>query len=109
MKCIFPSEEGCRSPSITLPSRSVTSSISGVMRPLLTPEGVISRAKGYLKELERSGVAAPAVSPAGEEQISLSDIGADEVRDILRETDLNTLTPIEAMNLLFELQKKARA
>lgn len=73
------------------------------------PEGVISRAKGYLKELERSGVAAPAVSPAGEEQISLSDIGADEVRDILRETDLNTLTPIEAMNLLFELQKKARA
>ena len=73
------------------------------------PEGVISRAKGYLKELEQSGVAAPAVSPAGEEQISLSDIGADEVRDILRETDLNTLTPIEAMNLLFELQKKARA
>ena len=73
------------------------------------PEGVISRAKGYLKELEQSGIAAPAVSPAGEEQISLSDIGADEVRDILRETDLNTLTPIEAMNLLFELQKKARA
>ena len=73
------------------------------------PEGVISRAKGYLKELERSGVAAPATAPAGEEQISLSDIGADEVRDILRETDLNTLTPIEAMNLLFELQKKARA
>ena len=73
------------------------------------PEGVISRAKGYLKELEQSGIAAPATAPAGEEQISLSDIGADEVRDILRETDLNTLTPIEAMNLLFELQKKARA
>lgn len=73
------------------------------------PEGVISRAKGYLKELEQSGIAAPATAPAGEEQISLSDIGADEVRDILRGTDLNTLTPIEAMNLLFELQKKARA
>ena len=35
-------------------------------------------------------------------------VGADEVREILRATDLNTLTPIEAMNLLFELQKKAR-
>ena len=32
----------------------------------------------------------------------------DEVRRILQETDLNTLTPIEAMNLLFDLQKKAR-
>ena len=41
-------------------------------------------------------------------QISLSDVGSDEVRDILCATDLNTLTPIEAMNLLFELQKKAR-
>ena len=35
-------------------------------------------------------------------------LDADEVREILRATDLNTLTPIEAMNLLFELQKKAR-
>ena len=42
-------------------------------------------------------------------QISLSDVGSDEVRRILRDTDLNTLTPLEAMNLLFELQKKARA
>ena len=44
-----------------------------------------------------------------EEQISFSDIGSDEVRQILCDTDLNTLTPIEAMNLLYELQKKARA
>ena len=36
-------------------------------------------------------------------------VGADEVRDILLRTDVNTLTPLEAMNLLFELQKKARA
>ena len=45
-------------------------------------------------------------APAGLE--SLDDWCADEVREILRATDLNTLTPIEAMNLLFELQKKAR-
>ena len=42
------------------------------------------------------------------DQVSLEDVGADEVKEILRDTDLNTLTPIEAMNLLFKLQKKAR-
>ena len=42
-------------------------------------------------------------------QISLADVGGEEVCRILRDTDLNTFTPIEAMNLLFELQKKARA
>lgn len=72
------------------------------------PDAIISKAKGYLKELESSGIA-PAASPAQpEDQISFADVGADEVCRVLRETDLNTLTPIEAMNLLFELQKKAR-
>jgi len=71
------------------------------------PENVINKAKSYLKELERDGVSAPAAR-AEEDQISFADIGADEVRRILRDTDLNTLTPIEAMNLLFDLQKKAR-
>ena len=72
------------------------------------PESVIRKAKEYLKELETEGVAAP---PAGadEDQISFSDVGADEVRRALLEIDLNTLTPIEGMNLLFELQRKARA
>ena len=51
---------------------------------------------------------APAARPDGG-QISLADVGSDEVREILQNTDLNTLTPIEAMNLLFELQRKARA
>ena len=73
------------------------------------PDSVISKAKGYLKELESSGIG-PAVTPkAADDQISLADVGADEVRDILLRTDVNTLTPLEAMNLLFELQKKARA
>ena len=43
---------------------------------------------------------------ADDGQISLADVGADEVREILRATDLNTLTPIEAMNLLYELKGK---
>ena len=40
---------------------------------------------------------------------AMAHIGTDEVRRILEGTDLNTLTPLEAMNLLSELQKKARA
>ncbi|MBR0207666.1 MAG: DNA mismatch repair protein MutS [Oscillospiraceae bacterium] len=74
------------------------------------PEGIIGKAKGYLKELNEGGTAAISSGAPKERggQISLSDLGGDEVRDILCATDLNTITPIEAMNLLFELQRKAR-
>ena len=72
------------------------------------PDAVIHKAKTYLKELETEGPAAPA-APVQEDQISLMDVGAGEVSKILRDTDLNTLTPLEAMNLLYELQRKARA
>ncbi|MCR4607272.1 MAG: DNA mismatch repair protein MutS [Oscillospiraceae bacterium] len=73
------------------------------------PEGIISKAKSYLKELESSG-AGPVFSGEHEDdmQISFADVGTDEIGRMLRETDLNTLTPIEAMNLLFELQRKAK-
>jgi DNA mismatch repair protein MutS len=40
------------------------------------------------------------------EQMSLADIGALEAAMILRSTDLNTLTPIEALNLLYTIKKK---
>ncbi|MBR0040142.1 MAG: DNA mismatch repair protein MutS [Oscillospiraceae bacterium] len=75
------------------------------------PDGVIGKAKGYLKELTSGGTAALSshAPRSAQGQISLSDVGSDEVRDILCATDLNTLTPLEAMNLLFELQRKARA
>jgi len=74
------------------------------------PDAVINKAKGYLKELESSGIGRESsAQPRVQEQLSFADVGGEEVCRILRETDLNTLTPIEAMNLLFELQKKARA
>ena len=75
------------------------------------PDAVIGKAKGYLKELERSGNAAPAASAKAQadDQISLADVGTDEVREQLLSLDLNTLTPLEALNLLYTLQKKARA
>ncbi len=73
------------------------------------PEAIITKAKGYLKELESSGVGPKAQAAPEKEQISLADIGADEVRKTLLSTDLNSLTPLEAMNLLYELQRKARS
>ena len=36
----------------------------------------------------------------------MMDMGGSEIAEILRTTDLNTMPPIEAMNLLFELKKK---
>ena len=74
------------------------------------PDAVISKAKGYLRELESTGIAAPApqAEAAGDDQISFADVAADELREELLAVDLNTLTPLEALNLLFRLQKKAR-
>ena len=74
------------------------------------PESVIAKAKGYLKDLEKSGAGAvPKGERAPADQISLADVGADQVRKMLLSADLNSLTPIEAMNLLYELQRKARS
>ena len=70
------------------------------------PDQVIAKAKGYLKELERSGAAPAAPQTPEREQLSLSDLGADEVRELLEKTDINTLTPIEALNLLYTLKQK---
>ena len=73
------------------------------------PDAVIHKAKGYLKELEAGAPQGPERAAAkAEDQISLADVGSDEVRETLLAADLNTLTPIEAMNLLYKLQQKAR-
>ena len=74
------------------------------------PDSVIDRAKSCLRELLAQGNE-PAVTRAAlvtTDQLSFGDLGADEIRETLLRTDLNTLTPLEAMNLLFELQRKAK-
>ena len=59
-----------------------------------------------LEELEReNGV--QYVAPRREaEQVSLSAIGEGEALDALRRCQPDTLTPIEAMSLLYELKQK---
>ena len=75
------------------------------------PDGIIAKARSYLQELETQQGALPAPKPprpaAQSDQISLEDVGGSQVLDRLRSLDLNTLTPIEALNLLYELKRKA--
>ena len=71
------------------------------------PEKVIRRAREILDELEREGCIAPAaVERSCEEQVSLLDMGASRVAQRLRAVDVNVLTPIEAMNLVFQLKQE---
>ena len=80
-------------------------------------DSVIKRAKSVLEELETGETGGrfsclsagrqenrPPVSESG--QLSLLDMSGSEIAAILNSTDLNTLSPLEALNLLFELKKK---
>ncbi|MBQ6539431.1 MAG: DNA mismatch repair protein MutS [Oscillospiraceae bacterium] len=73
------------------------------------PEAVTRRAGEILRSLE-SGEARKkspdAPAPAADGQLTMGDLSGGEIADTLRKTDLNTLTPLEALNLLFELKKK---
>ena len=68
------------------------------------PKEVVSRAKKILEELEAGGTYVPPREERG--QVSLEAIGEAEALDALRRAQLDTLTPIEAMQLLYEIKKK---
>ena len=71
------------------------------------PSKVIRRAREILKELESGEHSAPTAQPREEEdQVSLSSLGEQEVLSTLRSTPLETLTPLQALNLLNELKEK---
>ncbi len=74
------------------------------------PNEVVKRAREILAEIE-SGVHAPKAPARREEAMPdlFSSIVASkdsEVADMIRSADINTMTPIEAMNLLFEAKRK---
>ena len=74
------------------------------------PTEVIKRAREILAEIESGGGArpAPALKKEAEPDLfsALSQGKDTEVADAIRAADLNTMTPIEAMNLLFNLKKQ---
>lgn len=76
------------------------------------PNDVVKRAKEILSNIESSEGVEKAPMPRKAIQSvevdmfdALYSSEANEVADKLRKTDINTLTPIEAMNLIFELKK----
>ena len=72
------------------------------------PDPVIRKAKQYLAELESGKTAAaPAAGAPAEEQVSMLDVAGGELARRLRDTDLNTITPLEALNLLYKLKQEA--
>ncbi len=78
------------------------------------PENVIKRAKTILKTLEHNDLMKPKAQteipePEAEEiQTSFESNSREYIMDRLRTIDINTLTPIEAMGLLYELIDKAK-
>ncbi|MBQ7294945.1 MAG: DNA mismatch repair protein MutS [Clostridia bacterium] len=79
------------------------------------PNSVVSRARVILRELEaanpeRTGVISEFISQESENELQLSITSTldDEIIDNLRNIDINTLTPLEALTTLHELVGKAR-
>ena len=68
------------------------------------PDRVISRARELLKELEEGGTVRT-VTVAAEDQLSFTSMANDALRKKLETIAVETLTPIEAMNALYELKQ----
>ncbi|MEE1139232.1 MAG: DNA mismatch repair protein MutS [Acutalibacteraceae bacterium] len=74
------------------------------------PSSVVERAKIVLKELEGEGLKVPVrveSEPQYDMQMSFGSTNANDIVEKLKKIDVNTLTPIEAMSVLYELAKQA--
>ena len=75
------------------------------------PKEVTARAKKILKQLEKSDLNKPAaISPQKEpeNQIGFSDNISADIIEELKRLDVNSLTPMEALNTLFDFNKIAK-
>lgn len=71
------------------------------------PNTVVHRAKQILAELIEEGhtVQRPVSDDKDDDAISFVDLASDAAIEKIKNTDLNMLTPYEAMSLLYELKK----
>ena len=70
------------------------------------PDRVVARAREILKELESgAGRQVPVSKEADDGQLSMTDLGAQRLRQALEALNVETLTPIEAMNALYKLKQ----
>ena len=70
------------------------------------PAAVVNRAKAILKNLSENAPA-PAANTENEQEpeLTLFDMSWENMKEKLRNTDINTITPIEAMGILYEIKK----
>ena len=73
------------------------------------PDSVIKRAKDILKQTIEDGVITYRTAAAPQAQLPIELQGASELLKELQMLDVNTLTPIEAMGILFDLATKAKS
>ena len=71
------------------------------------PNPVVNRARQILEELETQAGKPVVITKAAEEedQMSMMDLSAQQIRQVLESIQVETLTPIEAMNELYKLKK----
>jgi DNA mismatch repair protein MutS len=80
------------------------------------PAGVLSRARQIMARLEVTGELHGSIGQnildtsknAGNKQVGMLDYRPMELVEEIREVDVMALTPIEALNLLYNLCEKAR-
>lgn len=78
------------------------------------PEKVVKRADELLEEYTAQGTAvksaapAPAKAPAPKEKDLQPSLFGDVIGDTLRNLDVMTMTPLEALNTLYKLQEEAK-
>ena len=72
------------------------------------PNAVIERAKEVLRLTESEGLVTYKTVSESDVQMSFEMQSAQDILKDLKAIDVNTLTPIEAMQILFEICKKAK-
>lgn len=76
------------------------------------PDDVIARAKELLKQLEAADInhdIEPVLSGGEDQQMSLfGSCAADDIIGTLSDMQLDTMTPMDAMNALYDLQMRAK-
>ena len=71
------------------------------------PNSVISRAREILAQLEQEDgvVHTRVIAESADDQMSMMDLRGQQICDALDRINVETLTPIEAMNELYKLKK----
>ena len=69
------------------------------------PAQVVNRAKKILRQLEEEA-GKPAPVEQSEDQVSFAAMAESEVAEAIRRCQVDTLSPLEALNLLYELKQK---